>query len=233
MEDMGISESAREKLNHLCYKLMGYISFFTVGEDEVRAWTIEKGDNAVTAAGKFIPIWHGDSSGQNASNMTICFAWVARKHCGKRDCSSWKARNIWCRMGISSLSVSVYRYQEKILATRKTTTIKRRSPAKRKGISIWEKRLIWGAIAILSLLCFLSLTRGKASIADDIALLRGDIWQLLGSNSNFANPIGRFGVLISFPLVFSFGFFFSMAFCLILLAFPACISFIRVRKVSS
>ncbi|MDD2332481.1 MAG: DUF933 domain-containing protein [Candidatus Cloacimonetes bacterium] len=52
MEDMGISESAREKLNHLCYKLMGYISFFTVGEDEVRAWTIEKGDNAVTAAGK-------------------------------------------------------------------------------------------------------------------------------------------------------------------------------------
>ncbi|HPF08286.1 MAG TPA: DUF933 domain-containing protein, partial [Candidatus Cloacimonadota bacterium] len=27
-------------------------SFFTVGEDEVRAWTIEKGTNAVTAAGK-------------------------------------------------------------------------------------------------------------------------------------------------------------------------------------
>jgi hypothetical protein len=31
---------------------MGYISFFTVGPDEVRAWTIEKGSNAVTAAGK-------------------------------------------------------------------------------------------------------------------------------------------------------------------------------------
>ncbi|MCD8480209.1 MAG: DUF933 domain-containing protein [Candidatus Cloacimonetes bacterium] len=27
-------------------------SFFTVGEDEVRAWTIEKGTNAVNAAGK-------------------------------------------------------------------------------------------------------------------------------------------------------------------------------------
>jgi len=52
MEDAGIDESAREKLNHLCYRLMGYISFFTVGEDEVRAWTIEQGDNAVTAAGK-------------------------------------------------------------------------------------------------------------------------------------------------------------------------------------
>jgi GTP-binding protein YchF len=52
MEDMGISESVRDRLTHLCYELMGYLSFFTVGEDEVRAWTIEKGDNAVTAAGK-------------------------------------------------------------------------------------------------------------------------------------------------------------------------------------
>ncbi|MDP2174096.1 MAG: DUF933 domain-containing protein [Candidatus Cloacimonadaceae bacterium] len=52
MEDMGIPESVRDRLTHLCYKLMGYVSFFTVGEDEVRAWTIEKGDNAVTAAGK-------------------------------------------------------------------------------------------------------------------------------------------------------------------------------------
>lgn len=52
MTDMGISESARDKLTHLCYKLLGYIYFFTVGEDEVRAWTIVRGDNAVTAAGK-------------------------------------------------------------------------------------------------------------------------------------------------------------------------------------
>lgn len=52
MEDMGIAESVRDKLTHLCYLMLGYISFFTVGEDEVRAWTIEKGDNAVTAAGK-------------------------------------------------------------------------------------------------------------------------------------------------------------------------------------
>ncbi len=52
MEDMGISQSARDTLTHLCYLMMGYISFFTVGEDEVRAWTITSGDNAVTAAGK-------------------------------------------------------------------------------------------------------------------------------------------------------------------------------------
>ncbi|MCB5258576.1 MAG: DUF933 domain-containing protein [Candidatus Cloacimonadaceae bacterium] len=52
MEDMGIEESIKDRLTHLCYSLLGYISFFTVGEDEVRAWTIEKGSNAVTAAGK-------------------------------------------------------------------------------------------------------------------------------------------------------------------------------------
>jgi ribosome-binding ATPase YchF (GTP1/OBG family) len=34
------------------YAALGYISFFTVGEDEVRAWTIRKGSTAVEAAGK-------------------------------------------------------------------------------------------------------------------------------------------------------------------------------------
>lgn len=34
------------------YSLMNLISFFTVGKDETRAWTIKKGDTAWTAAGK-------------------------------------------------------------------------------------------------------------------------------------------------------------------------------------
>ncbi len=52
MEDMGIGESIRERFTRYCYSMLGYISFFTVGDDEVRAWTLEKGSNAVTAAGK-------------------------------------------------------------------------------------------------------------------------------------------------------------------------------------
>ncbi|MCL2064396.1 MAG: YchF family ATPase [Candidatus Cloacimonetes bacterium] len=52
MEDIGISESAVIRIIKNAYDLLGYISFFTVGEDEVRAWTIQKGDNALTAAGK-------------------------------------------------------------------------------------------------------------------------------------------------------------------------------------
>ena len=51
MEDLGISESARERLIHACYARLGLISFLTVGEDEVRAWTIPKEMSAVGAAG--------------------------------------------------------------------------------------------------------------------------------------------------------------------------------------
>ncbi len=51
MEDMGITQSARTVLTSTAYKLMGYISFFTVGPDEVRAWNIQKGDTAIEAAG--------------------------------------------------------------------------------------------------------------------------------------------------------------------------------------
>jgi ribosome-binding ATPase len=52
MQDAGITESARHRLNKFAYHLLGYISFFTVGPDEVRAWTIYRGDNALTAAGR-------------------------------------------------------------------------------------------------------------------------------------------------------------------------------------
>jgi GTP-binding protein YchF len=51
MEDMGIAESAKARLSRFAYQLLGYISFFTVGEDEVRAWTIRKGETALDAAG--------------------------------------------------------------------------------------------------------------------------------------------------------------------------------------
>ena len=52
MQDMNIKESARDRLTKFSYELLGYCSFFTVGEDEVRAWTISKGSDAVEAAGK-------------------------------------------------------------------------------------------------------------------------------------------------------------------------------------
>jgi len=51
MQDMGITESARARLSKLAYSILGYISFFTVGHDEVRAWNIRDGSTAVIAAG--------------------------------------------------------------------------------------------------------------------------------------------------------------------------------------
>jgi GTP-binding protein YchF len=50
MDDIGIRESARDRLTQLAYKILGYISFFTVGQDEVRAWNICAGDTALEAA---------------------------------------------------------------------------------------------------------------------------------------------------------------------------------------
>jgi GTP-binding protein YchF len=52
MEDMGITQPGIAVLSKAAYRLLGLISFLTVGEDEVRAWTIEKGISAKSAAGK-------------------------------------------------------------------------------------------------------------------------------------------------------------------------------------
>ena len=51
MKDLSITEPGRERLIHEAYKLLGLISFFTSGTDEVRAWTLRAGSNAVDAAG--------------------------------------------------------------------------------------------------------------------------------------------------------------------------------------
>lgn len=52
MEDLGLEETGIEKLARTVYHRLGLISFFTVGEDEVRAWTINQGSIAREAAGK-------------------------------------------------------------------------------------------------------------------------------------------------------------------------------------
>jgi ribosome-binding ATPase YchF (GTP1/OBG family) len=49
--DLGLSAPALDRVIHATYELLGLISFFTVGEDEVRAWTIPAGLPAQQAAG--------------------------------------------------------------------------------------------------------------------------------------------------------------------------------------
>src|ERR687893_68141 len=51
MEELGLSESSLDRVIALSYRLLGLISFLTAGPDEVRAWPIRDGSNAVEAAG--------------------------------------------------------------------------------------------------------------------------------------------------------------------------------------
>ncbi len=49
--ELGIAEPAVDRLLRATYRLLGLISFFTTGEDEVRAWTVTEGLPAQQAAG--------------------------------------------------------------------------------------------------------------------------------------------------------------------------------------
>ena len=52
LASLGLAEPARAVFLRAVYALLQKISFFTVGEDEVRAWTIRRGDKAARAAGR-------------------------------------------------------------------------------------------------------------------------------------------------------------------------------------
>lgn len=50
LSDLGLRESGLDRVIRASYDLLGYISFFTVGDDECRAWSIPKGMTAQLAA---------------------------------------------------------------------------------------------------------------------------------------------------------------------------------------
>jgi GTP-binding protein YchF len=52
LSDLGLRESGLDRVIRASYDLLGYISFFTVGDDENRAWSIPRGTNAQNAAGE-------------------------------------------------------------------------------------------------------------------------------------------------------------------------------------
>jgi GTP-binding protein YchF len=51
LADLGLAEPAINRVLRECFALLGLVSFFTVGEDEVRAWPIPAGTRAQDAAG--------------------------------------------------------------------------------------------------------------------------------------------------------------------------------------
>ncbi len=51
LKELGIAESAIDGLTRVSYEALGLISYFTVGPDEVRAWTVRRGASAAEAGG--------------------------------------------------------------------------------------------------------------------------------------------------------------------------------------
>jgi ribosome-binding ATPase len=76
MEDMGIPQSAYRRLTSVAYEILGYISFFTVGSDEVRAWNVRRGDTALDAAATI----HSDLA--RGFIRAECFSYEACLQCG-------------------------------------------------------------------------------------------------------------------------------------------------------
>jgi GTP-binding protein YchF len=52
LDDIGLAGSATARFVSRCYSMLDLISFFTVGEDEVRAWNIRRGSSAAEAAAR-------------------------------------------------------------------------------------------------------------------------------------------------------------------------------------
>jgi GTP-binding protein YchF len=51
LDSLGLPEPGLDRLVHAAYRLLGLLTFFTVGEDECRAWTVRRGARAPQAAG--------------------------------------------------------------------------------------------------------------------------------------------------------------------------------------
>src|SRR3989475_317348 len=70
----GVNEPGLDRLIHAGYRLLGLQTFFTVGENEVRAWTMHRGGTAFDAAGEI----HSDFQRGFIRAETVSFAHFAR-----------------------------------------------------------------------------------------------------------------------------------------------------------
>ena len=75
MADLGLHQSGLGRVIRAAYDLLGYISFFTVGDDECRAWSIPRATRAEEAAGAI----HSDiQRGFIRAEVVTCDALLSR-----------------------------------------------------------------------------------------------------------------------------------------------------------
>ena len=106
MTDMGVSELGKDRIIRRAYDTVGIITFFTAGEPEVRGWNLERGANAVAAAGKI----HTDlAKGFIRAEVTAyddLFQAGSVKEAKARINNASKARNTSSRTETSSTSAA-------------------------------------------------------------------------------------------------------------------------------
>ncbi|MCQ2379235.1 MAG: redox-regulated ATPase YchF, partial [Victivallaceae bacterium] len=86
MADFGISSSGLDKVVKTGYRLLDYLTFFTAGEMESRAWTVVRGATAPEAAGKIhTDMCRGFIRMETVSyqDMVDCGGWVKAQQAGK------------------------------------------------------------------------------------------------------------------------------------------------------
>ena len=86
MEDLGIKSSGLDRVIQTGYRLLNYITFFTAGPMESRAWTVINGAKAPEAAGKIhTDLQRGFIRMETVSyeDMVSCGSWSAAQTAGK------------------------------------------------------------------------------------------------------------------------------------------------------
>jgi GTP-binding protein YchF len=86
MEDLGIKNSGLDRVIQTGYRLLNYITFFTAGPIESRAWTVINGAKAPEAAGKIhTDLQRGFIRMETVSydDMVACGSWSAAQTAGK------------------------------------------------------------------------------------------------------------------------------------------------------
>ncbi len=92
LSSYGLKESGLTRLIRNTYELLGLISFFTVGEDECRAWTIARDTRAVEAAGAIHTDWKIISSAPKPFTGTSCSKPARKPTRAPRANCGWKAK---------------------------------------------------------------------------------------------------------------------------------------------
>jgi GTP-binding protein YchF len=88
LQEMGLSEPGLDRVIHAGYKLLDLQTYFTAGPQEVRAWTIRRGDTAPRAAGRI----HTDfEKGFIRAEVVAFDDFIAcRGEQGARDAGKWR-----------------------------------------------------------------------------------------------------------------------------------------------